>query len=113
MKTYHGGCHCKAVRFEVDVDLSDTLECNCSHCHMKGLILAFVDNDFFRLLRGDDSLTSYTFGKGSIDHLFCRHCGTQSYAKGKSFLKTAINVRCLDDVDTTSLSPKKFNGRDL
>lgn len=113
MKTYKGGCHCGAIRYEVDADLTETLVCNCSHCEKKGFILHFVDQDKFRLTQGELELISYQFNKKAIDHLFCKICGTESFAKGIAFPKVAINVRCLDGVDISVLNPKAFNGKDL
>jgi hypothetical protein len=78
---YTGGCHCKTVRYEVETDLDKILECNCSHCEGKGLLLNFVDKEKFKLLSGKDALTDYRFNKKTIRHLFCKHCGVESFAE--------------------------------
>src|SRR4051812_18287387 len=81
--TYTGGCHCKAVRYEVTADLSKPVsECNCSICQARGWLLTFVDGDGFRLLEGESALTDYQFGKKNIHHLFCSRCGVSSFARG-------------------------------
>lgn len=113
MKTYTGGCHCGTVRYEVETDLANNLECNCSHCHKKGFILNFVDNAKFKLLSGKDNLVEYLFNKKQIRHLSCKTCGTQSFAEGVVFPKVAVNVRCLDGVDTSKLEIAKYNGKDV
>lgn len=113
MKKYTGGCHCGAVRFEVETDLSRVISCNCSHCHQKGLLLNFVDKEAFTLLSGKEHLTEYLFNKKTIQHLFCAICGVQSFGQGVTFPKVAINVRCLDDVEVESLTITPYNGKDL
>ncbi|MES2994820.1 MAG: GFA family protein [Patescibacteria group bacterium] len=113
MTTYSGGCHCGAVRYEVEMDLEKLIVCNCSHCHKKGFILGAVDKEKFKLLSGESELTEYLFNKKAIRHLFCRICGTQSYAEGVTFPKMMVNVRCLDEVDIESLTPAPFNGKDV
>ncbi len=112
MKTYQGGCHCGAVRYEVETDLEKVLVCNCSHCEKKGLLLNFVEKDKFKLLSGEDKLTDYRFNKKAIRHLFCTICGVQSFSEGVTFPKAAINVRCLDGIDISTLTLTPFNGKD-
>lgn len=113
MKTYTGGCHCGAVRFEVETDLSQVLTCNCSHCSKKGMLLNFVDKDKFKITKGEDVLTEYQFNKRAIRHLFCKHCGTQAFAEGVTFPKACINIRCIDDIDLSTITPTPYNGKDL
>ena len=113
MKKYQGGCHCKAVRYEVETDLEKIISCNCSHCEKKGLLLVFVDKDKFKLLKGEGNLTEYKFNKKSIHHLFCKTCGVQSFAEGVTFPKMAVNVRCLYGVDISTLTLTPYNGKDL
>ena len=112
---YIGRCHCKKVHYEVDFELGEVISCNCSHCQIKGLLLVFVPEDKFVLISGENSQTSYRFNKKTINHLFCKTCGVESYAtakndEGKEMV--AINVRCLDGIDLESLTLKKFNGKD-
>ena len=117
MKTYTGGCHCQKVRYEVDIeDLTEVMSCNCSICSKRGWLLTFVPTSSFRLLKGADEVTVYHFNKNRIDHTFCKTCGTASYGIGKDGEgneMVAINVRCLDDVDTEALTINAYNGKDV
>jgi|SRR5580704_17881084 hypothetical protein len=113
-KVHSGGCHCGKVRYEVKADLrSPVIACNCSMCGKKGTLLTFVPDADFKLLSGEDALTKYQFNKKVIDHLFCSTCGVSSFARGKKAdgtAMTAINTRCLDDVDVQKLEIKHFDG---
>lgn len=114
MKTYTGGCHCKAVRYEVELELSGVISCNCSMCAKRGWLLAFAPASSFTLLSGEDNLTEYRFNKKQIQHLFCKTCGVASFGRGtdqEGNETISINVRCLDDVDLETLSVTPFDGK--
>jgi len=113
-ETRHGGCHCGAVRYRVEVDLSKPVtQCNCSICSGSGTLLSFVPASSFTLEKGEDSLTDYQFSKKVIHHLFCNVCGVRSFARGQGPKgpMVAINTRCLDDVDTNTLNVQHFDGK--
>lgn len=106
-KTYHGSCHCGAVRYQAEIDLSEgTFKCNCSICAKARNWLVVVPAGRFRLLAGEAELTEYQFGARRIHHLFCRRCGVRPFgwstaeASGKFY---AVNVASLDDVDLAEL----------
>lgn len=113
MQMFSGGCQCGAVRYQAVADLSRTITCNCSRCSKLGSILAFTPASAFRLEKGEDQLTEYKFHRNVISHVFCKVCGIQSFARGvgpEGEPSVALNVRCLDGINTDTLQPQKFNG---
>lgn len=113
LKTHSGSCHCGAVAFEVDTDLDGLIECNCSHCCRKGLVLAFVAPDAFRLT-AEGAQTEYLFNTHKITHLFCETCGVQSFARGTApngQPMVAVNIRTLTDVELFSWTAQRVDGR--
>ena len=116
MSKITGGCHCGSVRYEAEGDFSTGMECNCSHCDMKGFVLAFVPRASFTLTKGEDAFSTYHFNKGAIDHNFCATCGVQAfgYGTGQDGLEmAAINLRCVDNIDRSALSIQHVNGKDF
>jgi hypothetical protein len=58
--SYQGSCHCRAVRFEVDLDTSaGTGKCNCTIRTMMRLWSVNALPERFRLLTGESELAYY------------------------------------------------------
>ena len=108
-----GGCHCGAVRFEAWSDpRPDMLDCNCSICSASGYLHLFVPHERFTLLSGQDVLTSYRFGSGEAQHLFCSRCGVKSFYQPKSHPDCwSVHFRCLDNPSDLAPTITAFDGR--
>jgi len=110
---YRGHCHCRAVAFEVDAPQPFVAQdCNCSICTMTGYIHLIVPRSRFRLLTGEDNLTTYRFNTGVAQHKFCRTCGVKPFYIPRSNPDGVdVNVRCLDPMPTGYIL-EPFDGRD-
>ena len=106
-RTYHGSCHCGAVRFEADIDLAQpTYRCNCSICRRNRFWPAIVTPADFRLLQGQDQLTRYLFNTRLGEHWFCRTCGVRPFGIGKQGAEPiyGVNLGCLEDASDEELA---------
>jgi hypothetical protein len=114
MRTHTGGCHCGRVRFQVIAPAHiDVSECNCSICNKAGFLHLIVPAERFKLLSGDDALTTYTFNTGVAKHLFCSICGVKSFYVPRSHPDgISVNARCIDEGSIESMSVRPFDGRD-
>jgi len=111
--THRGGCHCGRVRFEVEASAELEVElCNCSICSMTAYLHLIVPRSRFRLLEGEDNLTTYTFNTGVARHLFCATCGIKSFYVPRSNPDgISVNARCLDPGTVTAMRIRDFDGR--
>ncbi|MGK7899863.1 MAG: GFA family protein [Hormoscilla sp.] len=111
MVIYAGGCHCGAVRWRVQVDKHEAIDCNCSICTKKGFLHVIVPQEQFTLLQGEDVLSTYTFNTGIAKHTFCRICGIHSFYRPRSHPDgISVNRPCLDGEVTSRFEIVPFDG---
>lgn len=109
-----GGCHCGAVRFRFAMPSRhvELLDCNCSMCSRSGFLHLIVAHADFELLTSKSALTSYRFGSGAAEHLFCRHCGVKAFYQPRSHPEAwSVNYRCLDDGHGLVPTIRTFDGQ--
>lgn len=110
---HQGSCHCGRIAFEVEGDIAEVYDCNCSMCRRRGGLLWFGPRSAFHLTSMEGDVGTYTFNKHAIQHHFCPNCGIAVYGEGdnpKSGPMIAINVRCLPDVDLAGLKVVAIDG---
>ena len=117
MSTYHGSCHCGAIRFSFDgEEILEALSCNCSICNRRGAAMSPYRIPGDRLQRevSGDALGCYEFGKHLAKHHFCRICGI--YPFHETMVQPGyfrVNLGCVEGLDAFALPRTVYNGREL
>jgi hypothetical protein len=114
--TVRGSCHCGRIAYSLDAEPTEAIECNCSICRRKGALLAAFAPDKFQLETSRDDIAVYTFGKHVIRHQFCKTCGCAPFAEGigpDGEAMVAINLRCAENVDLSTVKISRFDGASL
>jgi hypothetical protein len=111
-----GGCHCGAIRFEVEVDLTRGVgRCNCTLCTKRSAAGVIATPSAFLLLSGDAELREYAWGAKTSRFFFCSRCGMHPFGRGNlpqlGGEYVSVNVNCLDDVDPATLKVIYWDGR--
>ena len=81
---YKASCHCVSVEFLVETDLSKIVQCNCSICKRKNAKMALISKDSFKIIKGEENLSSYRFNTMKANHFFCKKCGIYTHHNRRS-----------------------------
>jgi hypothetical protein len=111
---YQGSCHCGQIKIEVEGDIGQVIDCNCSFCQRRGALLWFVPRTQLNLASQPAELPTYRFNTHKLAHHFCRNCGIAPFSEGTSpdgKAMAAVNVRCLEGVEPAKLKIVPFDGR--
>ena len=83
LKTFRGSCHCGALKYEADIDLSaGTSKCNCTYCRKVRSWKAFVKPANFRLL-GEAGVAYHKHAQATAK-FHCATCGVQVHETGNA-----------------------------
>ncbi|WP_204244236.1 GFA family protein [Vibrio nigripulchritudo] len=99
-------CHCGAVVLELTLPygIDNPRRCDCSICRRKGAIVASVDLDGIKILKGEDVLKIYQFNTQTAKHYFCSNCGIYTHHQRRSNPhEYGFNVGCLEGVNPFDL----------
>ena len=105
-------CHCKSVEIEVNSSnlLDNLIRCNCSICKRRGAIMAIVDYDNIKVVKGEDKISLYQFHTRTAKHYFCSVCGIYTHHQTRvNINKYGINVGCIDEINSLELVNIKNN----
>lgn len=110
---YKGSCHCGDLRIEVEGQIGEVIDCDCSICRMTGFLHWIVDAAQVAI-HTPNSLAIYRWGSCEARHYFCRSCGVAPLRRPRLAPQGySVNVRCLEDVEIEHLLVKAYNGRAL
>lgn len=109
-------CHCGKMSATFDAPVEEAMRCNCSICRRKGYLLVFMPRSAMQITTPESDRTTYTFKSENINHQFCNTCGCSPFGSGigpGGNEMAAVNLNCVDGLDTASLKVTQFDGAAL
>ena len=89
-----GGCHCGAVRYEVEGEAVYHAICHCDDCRASSgapmVAWYAIKEEQFRLLSGEPAVFEGTPG---AERAFCPHCGTGLFYRNAQILPGLVDIQ--------------------
>ena len=95
-------CHCGTVELELILPngLENLRRCNCSICSRKNAVVASVDLENLRIVKGHMAITEYTFNTHQAKHFFCSKCGIYTHHQRRSVpTEYGFNISCIEGIE--------------
>jgi len=109
---YKVSCHCGSVILNVETDLSNVKQCNCSMCKRKNAKMNILPKESIKSIEGEENLSLYQFGTNVAKHYFCKNCGIYTHHFRKSDPNgIGINIGCIDEVDSFSIDSELLDNK--
>ena len=107
---YNLKCHCGSVQLEVETDLLNIKQCNCSICKRKNAKMNILPKEAIISISGEENLSVYQSGTNIAKHYFCSICGIYTHHNPRSNpAMTGFNLGCVDEIDTFTLKEILIN----
>jgi hypothetical protein len=114
MPRYSGSCHCGAVTFTIDAEITELTTCDCSLCVKKNALMTKVPEAALTILTGADLLSLYQWNTQRAKHYFCSKCGIYTFHRKRAAPDHfGVNVHCLDGFDPASVPVRRTAGADM
>ncbi|MNP34498.1 Glutathione-dependent formaldehyde-activating enzyme [compost metagenome] len=112
MKTYQGTCHCGAVEFSIEADMTELIHCDCSLCSKKNALMVTVRAEHLQVIKGQNALSLYQWNTGKAEHYFCSTCGIYTFNRRRMNPNLySVNAWCLAGLDVASLPLRHVDGK--
>ncbi|HTJ47102.1 MAG TPA: GFA family protein [Kofleriaceae bacterium] len=111
---YVGGCHCGAVRFELESEpITTACVCNCSICSRRGVPMSsiYYPPGAITIEAAKGALAVYRWGDHMMNHYFCARCGVYPFCDVIATHKYRVNLGCVEGLDLDALAITKLDGR--
>jgi hypothetical protein len=105
-----GSCLCRAIRYEVNVPITELRACHCKDCQKAsgtaGSVNAMIPSPAFRITQGTPKRFSATADSGrTLNRFFCGDCGSPLFSRRELTPETtSLRVGTLDQAPVMKIT---------